>query len=220
MIRFRIEWQDAPGVRDPVLARTWCRLVIEVGRHLVTEAIDSRSQSLRGGIYGSAFPLCQWIVENWWFLLNEPSRFPVRYASQDLARTPRDGGWVQRHSLLAAREGNSLPDLTLHRDGQKIVARWTPDTTPSMHPFLRFTGKGETLLDVADVERGLAEAVEAVMDRLDGMEEPEIRDLRKDWAAVVSATEQERRSCEWSARLGIDPHDQDEFTDDLERGAP
>ena len=31
MIRFRMEWQDAPGVRDTVLARTWCRLVIEAG---------------------------------------------------------------------------------------------------------------------------------------------------------------------------------------------
>ena len=31
MIRFRMEWQDAPGVRDTVLARTWCRLVIRSG---------------------------------------------------------------------------------------------------------------------------------------------------------------------------------------------
>ena len=31
MIRFHMEWQDAPGVRDSVLARTWCRLVIEAG---------------------------------------------------------------------------------------------------------------------------------------------------------------------------------------------
>ena len=217
MIRFRMEWQEAPGVRDTVLARTWCRLVVEAGGHLVTEAVDSRSQSLRGGVYGSAFPLCQWIVENWWFLLNEPSRFPVRYASEDLARTPRDRGWVQRHSLLAAREGNSLPDLTLHRDEQKVVVRWTPDATPSMHPFLRFTGKGKILLEVTDVERGLVEAIQAVMARLDGMEEPEVRDFREDWAAIVNATEQERRICEWSARLGIDPHDPDELTDDLER---
>ncbi len=216
MIRFRMEWQDAPGVRDTVLARTWCRLVIEAGGRLVTEAVHAPSESLRGGVYGSAFPLCQWIVDNWWFLLNEPYRFPARYASRDLARTARDREWVQRHSLLAAQEGNTLPDLTLHRDEQRVVARWTPDGMTSMHPFIRFTGAGEAHLDVADAERGLAEAVQAVVDRLAGMEEPQISDFRTDWAAITEATEQERTLCEWSARLGIDPNDPDELTDDLE----
>ena len=214
MIRFRMEWQDAPGVRDAVLARTWCRLVIEAGGRLVTEAVHGPTESLRGGIYGSALPLCQWIVENWWFLLNESYRFPARYASWDLARTSRDREWVQRHSLLAAQEGNALPDLTLHRDEQEVVVRWMPDRTPSVHPFLRFTGEG-VHLTVADAERGLAEAVQTVMDRLDGVDEPQVREVRADWEAIAAATEQERRLCEWSARLGIDPYDPNELTDDL-----
>lgn len=216
MIRFRMEWQDAPGVRDRILARTWCRLVIEAGGRLVTEAVHGPSESLRGGVYGSAFPLCQWIVENWWFLLNESYRFPARYASPDLAKTPRDREWVQRHSLLAAAEGNALPDLTLHRDEQKVIVRWMPDGMASTHPALRFTGEGETHLKVTDAERGLSEAVQAVLDRLAGMEEAEVTELREDWAAVAGATEQERRLCEWSARLGIDPFDPDELTNDLE----
>lgn len=216
MIRFRMEWHDAPGVRDGVLARTWCRLVIEAGGRLVTEVVHCPSESLRGGVYGSAFPLCQWIVENWWFLLNESYRFPARYASRDLARTSRDREWVQRHSLLAAREGNALPDLTLHRDEQKVVVRWMRDGMASTHPALRFTGEGETHMDVADAERGLADAVQAVMDRLDGVEAPEVEGFRKDWAAVVGVAEQERKLCERAARLGIDPFDPDELTDDLE----
>ena len=216
MIRFRMEWQDAPGVRDTIWARTWCRLAIEADRRLVTEAIDGTSKSVRDGVYGSALPLCQWIVENWWFLLNESYRFPARYASSDLARTPRDREWVQRHSLLAAREGNALPDLTLHRDEHKVVVRWMPDRTPPAHPFLRFTGEGEAHLNVAEAERGLLEAVQAVMDRLDGMDEPEVNDLRADWEAIAGATERERRLCEWSARLGVDPNDPNELTDDLE----
>ena len=215
MIRFHMEWQDAPGVRDTVLARTWCRLVIEADGHLVTEAVHDASDSLRGGIYGSAFPLARWIVENWWFLLNESYRFPTHNASRDLARTLQGWAWVQRHSLLAAREGGALPDLTLHRDEEKVVARWTPDGTASIHPPLRFTGEGEIYLDVADAEGGLAEAVQAVMDRLDGFEEPEVRAFRQDWAAVTGATEQERRLCEWSARLGIDPFDPEELTDEM-----
>ena len=220
MIRFRMEWQDAPGVRDTVLARTWCRLVIEAGGRLVTEAVHDASDSLRGGIYGSAFPLARWTAENWWFLLNESYRFPARYASRDLARTLPDRAWVQRHSLLAAREGGALPDLALHRDEEKVVARWTPDGTASVPPPLRFTGEGEVHLDVADAEGGLAEAVQAVMDRLEGFEEPEVRAFRQDWAAITGATEQERKLCEWSARLGIDPFDPEELTDELAETLP
>ena len=221
MIRFRMEWQDAPGVRDPVLARTWCRLVIEAGGRLVTQAIDSRSESVRGGVYGSAFPLGRWIVENWWFLLNESYRFPARYSSRDLARVPRDRVWAQRHSLLAAREGGALPDLTLHRDDErKVVARWAPDGGGSDHPSLCFAGQGEEHLELADAERGLAEAVEAVMDRLEGFEEPEVSAFREDWAAITGATEQERRLCEWSARLGIDPFDPQELTNELAEALP
>ena len=220
MIRFRMEWQDAPGLRDTVLARSWCRLVIEADGRLVTEAVHGASESLRGGIYGSAFALGRWIVENWWFLLNESYRFPARYASRDLARTLQDRVWVQRHSLLAAREGGALPDLTLHRDEQKVVVRWTPDGTASIHPPLRFTGEGEIHLDVADAERGLAEAVQAVMDRLDGFDEPEVKAFRQDWAAITGATEQERRLCEWSARMGVDPFDPEELTDDLAETLP
>ena len=108
MIRVRVEWQDAPGVRDTVLARTWCRLAIEAGGRLVTEFLDDRSRSLRGGIYGSVFPLSQWIVENWWFLLNESYRFPAAYGSRDLARTSGDCAWIQRHSM---RSRSSLPVL-------------------------------------------------------------------------------------------------------------
>ena len=40
--------------------------------------------------------------------------------------------------------------------------------------------------------------------------------MREDWAAVAGATEQERRLCESAGRLGIDPFDEAEFTDELE----
>ncbi len=212
-----MEWQEAPGVTDAVLARTWCRLVIEAGGRLVTEAVHGPSESLRGGVYGSAFPLCQWLVENWWFLLNEAYRFPARYSSPELAETPRDREWVQRHSLLAAQEGYALPDLTLHRDEQQVIARWMPDGARSTHPALRFTGEGEAQIKVGDAEHGVAEAIRAVMERLAGIDAPEVAALREDWAAVEGATEQERQLCEWSARLGIDPYDREELTSNLEK---
>ena len=214
MIRFRVEWQDAPGVKDAVLARTWCRLAIEAGGRLVTEVLDNRSSSLRGGIYGSAFPLSQWIVENWWFLLNESYRFPASYGSRDLARTPSDRAWIQRHSMLAARQGGVLPDLTIYRDEGSVVARWMPDTEDSTHPFLRFTGSGEMQMDPDEAKCGLAELVDLVIGRLEGLQDPEVGTLREEWAGIQESMDQEREICEWSARLGLDPHDPEEFGDD------
>ena len=211
-----MEWQDAPGVRDAVLARTWCRLVIEANGRLVTTAVHGPSDSLRGGIYGSAFPLCQWIVENWWFLLHESYRHPTLYASRELAKTRADREWMQRHSLLAAREGFSLPEVILYRDGRKVVVRWRPDADAPGH-VLRFIGQGEAHLEVAEVQQGLAAAVQAVIDRIAGLEAPEVRYLREDWKAILGATEQESKLCKWSARLGLDAFDPEELTDDLER---
>ena len=55
--------------------------------------------------------------------------------------------WIQRHSMLAARQGGVLPDLTIYRDEKSVVARWIPDGEDSAHPFLRFTGSGEIQMD-------------------------------------------------------------------------
>ena len=201
MIRFRVEWQDAPGVRDTVLARTWCRLAIEAGGRLVTDVLDDRSRSLRGGIYGSVFPLSQWIVENWWFLLNESYRFPAACGSRDLARTSGDRAWIQRHSMLAARQGGVLPDLTIYRDERSVVARWMPDSEDSSHPFLRFTGSGEVTMGPDEAKRGLAELVDQVLGRLEGLDDTEVGMLREEWTAILESREADREVCEWSARL-------------------
>lgn len=215
MLRFRIEWQEAPGVRVGVLARTWGRLVIEAGGRLVTQAVDYRSESLRGGVYGSVLPLCQWILENWWFLLNESYRFPVPHAARELAKSPNDRPWVQRHSLLAAGEGGALPDLMIFRDDRTVVARWTPDHEDSVHPFLRFTGSGEVQMDPAEAEHGLSELVREVLERLAGLEDPDAKSLQEEWAAVLASMQSERELCEWSARLGLDPYNADELTQEI-----
>ena len=215
MLRFRIEWQEAPGVRVGVLARTWGRLVIEAGGRLVTQAVDVRSESLRGGVYGPVLPLCQWILENWWFLLNESYRFPVPHPARELAKSPTDRPWVQRHSLLAAKEGGALPDLMIFRDDRAVVARWTPDQEDSVHPFLRFTGSGEVQMDPAEAEHGLSELVREVLERLAGIEDPDAKSLREEWAAVLASMQSERELCEWSARLGLDPYNADELTEEV-----
>ena len=213
MIDFRVEWQQAAGVRDRVLARTWCRLTIEADGRVVTRAIDDRARSVRDGVYGAAFPLCCWIVENWWFLQHEAYRFRRPCGSRDLARNRADRAWVRRHSLLAAREGGALPDLTLFRDGDAVVARWLPDDRDATHPFLRFAGEGQMRMTVEAAAQGLASFVACVIERVDDLDAPEVDALRRDWAAVSGATPDEREFCGWSARLGLDPYDPDELTD-------
>lgn len=73
MFELRIEWQEAPGVRDPLLARTWARLEILVEGKPALQLLDKQSSSVRSGVYGSILPLATWIVESWWSLLYEPA---------------------------------------------------------------------------------------------------------------------------------------------------
>ena len=216
MIDFSVEWQDAPGVRDRVLARTWSRLTIKVDGQVVTRAIDVRARSVRDDVYGSVFPLCRWIVENWWFLQHEGYRFHRPCSSRELARRDDDRAWVRRHSLLAAREGGALPDLTLFRDGDAVVARWLPDGRDATHPFLRFANEGEARLAIEDVEHGLGSFVHRVLERVDELPAPEVDDLRRDWEAIRAAAPEDRELCGWSARLGTDPYDPEELTDERE----
>lgn len=209
MIRLHPEWQDARGVADTLLARTWARLVIQVDGCCATKLIDHRSGSLRDGIYGSALPLCNWIVENWWFLLNEAYRFPVVLGSRELGHERSGRAWVQRHSLLAAQEGGPLPDMTLHRDGSSVLVRWIPDGEGSPHPFIRFAGSGEVRMDPAKAEQGLTEFVGRVIARIEGFDCEEATRLRAEWSAIGESIKNERELCERSARLGLDPYSRD-----------
>ena len=127
MIEFRVEWQDAPGVRDPVLARTWCRLTMDVDGQVVSRAIDHRSQSLRDGINGSALPLCSWMVENWWCLQHEAYRYHrpwrsheqhgrVNYLDQGLQRR----GALRMISMFQGLTRNGIPLAHRARAGDEL----------------------------------------------------------------------------------------------------
>lgn len=213
MIDFEIDWRDAPGVRDPVLARTWCALTIRIDDQVVTRLSDKRTNGWRDAIHGSVFPMCAWIVDNLWFLLYEPYRWAIPYGSRDLARIPADRPWVQRHSLLAAREGGALPDLTFCRDGDAVLARWLRDGGDATHPFIRFVREGHARLDPDALHMGLAQFVSTVLARVADMDEPEVAQLRDDWRDVQSLAHGDKKLCIWSARLGINAHYDDELSD-------
>ena len=123
---------------------------------------------------------------------------------------------MQRHSLRAVGEGGVLPDLMLFRDGDGVVVRWFADKADAAHPYLRFVGDGQASMPVDEVTHGLADFVVRVLDRIEGMGAPEVEALRRDWAAITTAPPDERELCIWSARVGLDPYDPDELTDQRE----
>ena len=213
-MKLEFEWHEASGVRDKVLAATWSRLSLSVGDLCASEAIDLRSSSRRTGIYGSLFPLAEWLVEQWWQLMHEPS--PRSRVPGGRAAPPDLRGWVQRHNLLAARDGGTLPDLTIVRDGDSIVLRWEPDPAGGTSSRLRFIGEGTARVNAEVFERVLGDFVEAVLARLDEQRSNEdVERLATAWNVIRSAVGPERDLCESLAIMGVDPYDPDEATDDL-----
>ena len=217
MIKFFVDWLDAPGVEHPVLARTWCRLTIRINDQTVTRVHDRRTKGWRDGVFGSVFPLCAWVVENFWFLQYEAYRWRALYGSRDLAQNPSDRVWVQRHSLLSAREGGALPDLTFSRDGDSIAAHWLKDGGDASHPNVKFVREGSARLDPEQVRQSFGSFVGEVLDRVSNIEEREVAQLRDDWVELQNLTQEERDIFIWSARLGINAHYDDELSDSDER---
>ncbi len=214
-MRLDFEWHDAPGVADEVLKATWARLEIRVNDQVATEVVDDRSNSRRTGIYGSLFPLAEWVVEHWWNLLNEPAVVPAFVGGRDAAPWMLD--WVQRHNLLAAREGGALPDLTMVRDGDEMVINWEPDPTCNQPCRVRFIGRGMQRLSLASFKDSLAVFVNAVVARLNDsrLRDVDTERLRESWAAIGQSEIDERPLCQSLATLGLDPYDPDESTESI-----
>jgi len=222
MLDFQVEWHDAPGVRDQVLERTWARLEIQLegsGSHprSLTLCVRTKFESIQRGVYGSVFPIAEWIVENWWFLLHEPLRVSEYQSGRTNAVDDQQRTWVQRHNLLSAREGGALPDLTIYRDGPDSVACWVPD--PDQDDLVRPTrficGSGSVRMNPRDLEASLYRFVEAVLERLDRHGDEDTRRLRANWQAVRESLEKEPDLCASSATLGVDPYDPTELTPEL-----
>ncbi len=222
MLDFRIEWLDAPGVRDRVLARTWARLEIQVNAdradtRSLTLCVRDESMSIRRGVYVPIFPLAEWVVENWWALLYEPLRIAEYHSGRSLAAMAQHMRWVERHNLLHAREGGALPDVSIYRDGPDGVVAWAPDPDgDDQRGLIRFVRpSGSSRLSPAAIATSLSRLVESVLERLDDFVDDDVKRLRANWAAVGESRAFEAELCSSAATLGIDPYDPAELTDDL-----
>ncbi|MFN7933390.1 MAG: ImmA/IrrE family metallo-endopeptidase [Bryobacteraceae bacterium] len=164
---------------------------ILAGTTAITKVEDRRASSVRSGIYVPLFPIAEWLVENWFFLWDEW----------------REDAPPERHSLLAAREGFALPDVTFRSTESNIEVAWRRLEAPLSR--LEFLSSGTRLLEKAVVREECARLVEAVIRRLDEVKDlpSSAQRLQYDWVAILEATqdEEQRLFCERAARLGVDP---------------
>ena len=216
-MRFDVEWLDAPGVRDRALAASWARLRIEADGADVTELIHLGSETRRAAVYGPVFPLAEWFIENWWNLLYEVSPTSPLMPGRGAPLWKRD--WVQRHNLLAAREGTALPDAAFVRDGDEIIVRWDPDPKEQGRSRVRFFGSGQVRVDAEEFSRQATAFVDATLQRLSAKlgEDEDLRRAAEAWEAIQTADPEEQALCRSLALLGLDPYDPDQATDDLVR---
>lgn len=216
-LKFDFEWESAPGVRDPILASTWARFGASLGSQCLTEVVDVGAKGLRTAVYGPLFPLVEWLVENWWALLNEPA--PRTGIPLGRRAPPQWLPWVRRHNLLAAREGGALPDLSISRDGEHLLLQWDADPAAPVLAPVRFVNEGSARLSVESFEAEAERLVNAVVARLTERtpESGAFRRLAEAWNAIRISDEHERRLCTALAVLGVDPYDPDEATEELIR---
>ena len=128
-LSFESDPVDQPAAADPVDRLTWCALRIRVGQRLVSRVWDKSLQSERTNLYLPAFPIAQWLVENWWSLFNE-------LCPADKVPTSVAGGaplkWIRRHCLRSADSALLLPALYLFHNGQNLHAEWHADVPGSL----------------------------------------------------------------------------------------
>lgn len=210
-LRFRVDWEDAPGVSTPELAATWARLSITAGQETITLVSDSRSLSTRTSIYAPMYSLAEWCAFNWWQIDSDyrPGFLPQ---SKWHAASERGTGWswVDHHSIKRVGDGVPWPDLVFLPGAQQSLVTWAGYRGAE----LSYLSSGTMDLPKDVLQRSLGDFVEAVVERLEqiGIEGTP---LQSEWAAIKSTTADEADFCRSAARLGLDPLCLSESTSDL-----
>lgn len=177
-----------------------------VGGDCLTQ-VEAGEATIRRSVYGSLYPLAEWIVANWWFLNGSirPSAVPSQYWTWP---NVRNQPWLWHHNLRAAGEGMAWPDLTIVPEGATTHLRWSGDDA-SAPGQVRFVSTGHAVADSHEVIIGLAQVVTHVLERL-AEEDLQKTRLAQEWAALGALDAEEAEFCATAARLGLDPLTVDE----------
>src|SRR5262249_37923755 len=142
--------------------------------------------------YLPLYPVAEWLVTNWWFLLYEVEPRP---RERDHYRT--------RHSLRFAGEGFALPPVLFVPIGPSIEVHWWP--AEFEHQRIEFTEFGRASVDAREFQDAIIRFARSVVARL---HEFEIHNtvLESELASIEATTAEEAQFCAAAAALGIDPY--------------
>ncbi len=188
-------WVDSGPSPDAVARRTMARISIEAGGKTVTAVQDRTNGRYRKQIVAPLFFVADWLVDNWWYLFNEPA--------DTQKQRP---GFGERHNLACAGNGFLLPKLVFAPSSGRIhvrAKRWEP-----AHASIAFVEEVDTYVDTEEFRSELQRLIEFVVRRvakLDG--DPDTRRLTESWAAISDLDPEEREFCRAAAMCGIDPFD-------------
>ncbi|GLZ01398.1 hypothetical protein [Actinoplanes sp. NBRC 103695] len=209
-LEFRIEWLDAPSVSTPELANTWARYEIWVAGSCVTQ-VEAADGTFRRSVYGSLYPLAEWVASNWWVLNNHirPSAVDSHHWTWPNVRAYP---WLSDHNVRGAGDGMPWPDLTIVGEGAVTRLVWAQDSSRSLGP-IRFASTGTALIRSSEVAEGLTALVDHVLERLAENGFRKTR-LSEEWSALADTSQDELEFCQTVAQMGMDPYSlSDEMAD-------
>lgn len=205
-LELRFEWESLPHVQAPELRATWARLETWVAGECASLVEEHESGAARRSIYGSLYPLAEWIAFNWWHLGWHARPAEVAIGTTFRAGRPRDSSnWWSHHHMRAAGDGQAWPNLAIVPLGATTMLAWEPDSHAESHLPVRFISRGATELSGQEVRGTLAGLVESVLTRLTEQDVPGTP-LAKEWEAIQAADDEEAAFCRAAAQLGFDPY--------------
>lgn len=208
MIRIEFEWNDAPDEGDRLESRTMARLMLSIGDQVLTRVLDRSTRSQREGIVIPLHPLAQWLVTQWWSLFYEPWPFLPNIPGPGRSADPAVRAWLHRHCLRTAVPGFASPYVCIFSQGRDVALVGRSDAGDRYQATpVKFLHDIDVSLDRDELRGALTRVVEAVLTRLEGMDEPRVAALRADWLAICSASAPEAEFCRAAGRLGLDPLD-------------
>ena len=192
-VTFETEWVEADQVRGPELSATWASLLIRVDDSVITRVVDQRARTVRDHLYVPLYPLAEWLVTNWWFLLHEVEN-PIK--ADDVA-------FKRRHALASSREGYAFPNLHITALGNRLRVTWTPDRLQWTR--LEFLDRGQVWVDRDEFRECCSDLVDRVIRRLVSLG-IEGTLLQEEWTSIQAADRDESMFCKTAAGLGWDPY--------------
>ena len=202
-LRIDSEWTEVePDVR-PELDATYGRLGININDAWASE-FESQNGLKSDRIEGPAYPLAEWIAENWWSLLYEPEKS---------SGSKYDPHFRARHWLGTAREGFALPDMWIYASGKGSVEIQT-EPYYFTHSRLLMPSDFSVKLNVVGVESDLKSFVASVIERLNhkGFQDTL---LHKIWSEFTDLDASEQKFCRLLGALGLSPYASDQGIEDL-----